>query len=170
MHAHLGRALASQGQMVEAARQLDEAHRLDPGNPEYTALRAVMFERSGRIGEAIAAYREAIRLGAQAPDLRNNLAWLLATSAANDPGALAEAVQLAEQAVAQLGENAGALDTLSVAYAAAGRREDAVRTAQRALARAEASGDAALAAQIRQRLSTYTGEDRAKARSPGLED
>src|SRR5262245_14247975 len=170
MHAHLGRALASQGQMVEAARQIDEAHRLDPGNPEYTALRAVLLERSGRPGEAIAAYREAIRLGAQAPDLRNNLAWLLATTAANDPGAVAEAVQLAEQAVAQLGENAGALDTLSVAYAAAGRRGDAARTAQRGRARAEAGGDAALAAQIRQRLSTYTGEDRAKARSPGLED
>jgi spermidine synthase len=158
LHAHLARALASQGQMVEAARQLDEAHRLDPGNFEFAALRAVLLERSGRIPEAIAAYREAIRLGAQAPDLRNNLAWLLATSQANDPAAVAEAVQLAEQATAQLGENPGALDTLAVAYAAAGRREDAARTAKRALALAEAGGDAELAAQIRARLGQYTGE------------
>jgi tetratricopeptide (TPR) repeat protein len=158
LHAHLARALASQGQMVEAARQLDEAHRLDPGNIQFAALRAVLLERSGRIPEAIAAYREAIRLGAQAPDLRNNLAWLLATSQANDPAAVAEAVQLAEQATARLGENPGALDTLAVAYAAAGRREDAARTAQRALALAEAKGDSALAAQIRARLGQYTGE------------
>jgi tetratricopeptide (TPR) repeat protein len=153
MHAHLGRALASQSRVAEAAQQLDEAVRLEPGNPEYAALRALLLDRAGRTAEAIAAYREALRLGAEAPDLRNNLAWLLTTTAANDPAAIAEAVQLAEQAVAQLGENAGALDTLAAAYAAAGRRDDAVRTAERALALAEAGGDAELAAQIRQRLA-----------------
>ena len=130
MHAHLGRALASQGQMVEAARA---ARRGAPAGARQRRVRRAprrLLERAGRTQEAIAAYREALALGAQAPDLRNNLAWLLATTAAGDPGAVAEAVQLAEQAVAQLGDgNAGALDTLAVAYAAAGRREDAARTA-----------------------------------------
>jgi tetratricopeptide (TPR) repeat protein len=157
LHAHLGRALGSQGRVEEALVHLDEALRLEPGSGEVAAIRARLLDRAGRAPEAIAAYREALSLGARAPDLRNNLAWLLATRAADDPAAAAEAVTLAEQAVAELGDgDAGALDTLAVAYAAAGRREDAARTAQRALARAEAGGDAALAAQIRARLSDYT--------------
>ena len=157
MHAHLGRALANQGRLAEAILQLDEALRLEPGNAEFAGLRARLLDRAGRTPEAIAAYREALRLGAQAPDLRNNLAWLLATSAAGDPAAAEEAVQLAEQAVAELGDgDAAALDTLAAAYAAAGRREEAARTAGRALARAEAGGDSELAAQIRERLSLYT--------------
>ena len=156
MRAHLGRALASQGRLGEAIVQLDEALRLEPGNAEVAGLRARLLDRAGRTPEAIAAYREALRLGAQAPDLRNNLAWLLATSSAGDPGAAAEAVGLAEQAVAELGDgHAVALDTLAAAYAAAGRREDAARTAERALALAEAGRDTALAAQIRERLSNY---------------
>jgi protein O-mannosyl-transferase len=157
LHAHLGRALASQNRLEEAARELDEAFRLEPGNAEIAALRARLLDRAGRTPEAIAAYREALRLGAQAPDLRNNLAWLLATSAGSDPAASEEAVRLAEQAVAELGDrNAGALDTLAAAYAAAGRRQEAARTAERALALAEAEGSAELAAQIRERLAHYT--------------
>jgi tetratricopeptide (TPR) repeat protein len=156
MHAHLGRALASQGRLGEAILQLDQALRLEPGNAEFAGLRARLLDRAGRTREAIAAYREALRLGAQAPDLPNNLAWLLATSAAGDPAAAAEAVRLAERAVAELGDgDAAALDTLAAAYAAAGRREEAARTAGRALARAEAGGDRQLAAQIRERLSLY---------------
>ena len=156
MHAHLGRALASQGRVPAALVQLEEARRLEPGDAEIAALHARLLDRAGRTPEAIAAYREALRLGASAPDLRNNLAWLLATRRAGDPGAAAEAVQLAEQAVSELGDgDAGALDTLAAAYAAAGRREDAARTAERALARAEAGGNVALAAQIRERLLKY---------------
>ncbi len=157
MHAHLARALASQGRLAESIAQLDESLRIEPGSAEVAALRARLLDRAGRTPEAIAAYREALALGAQAPDLRNNLAWLLATSAGSDPGVGAEAVLLAEQAVAELGDqNPGALDTLAAAYAAAGRRQDAARTAERALALAEAEGSAELAAQIRERLASYT--------------
>jgi Flp pilus assembly protein TadD len=154
LHAHLGRALAKQEQWAPALVQLAAAVRLDPTNAEFAALRARLLDRAGRTSEAIAAYREALALGAQAPDLRNNLAWLLATSGLGGPGAANEAVGLAEQAVASLGGNdAGALDTLSVAYAAAGRHEEASRTAAKALVLAEAQGDAALAAEIRNRLA-----------------
>ncbi|HEY8156028.1 MAG TPA: tetratricopeptide repeat protein [Myxococcota bacterium] len=155
LHAHLARALASQGRLADAIARLDEALRLEPGNPELTVLRAVLLERAGRTSEAIAAYREALRLGSQAPDLRNNLAFLLATTGSGDLAVVAEAVQLAEQAVAQLGENPVALATLATAYAAAGRSEEAARTAQRAIAVAESGGNAELAAQIRERLALY---------------
>ena len=137
--------------------QLDEALRLEPGNAEVAALRARLLDRVGAGAGGDRGLSRGAALGARAPDLRNNLAWLLATRAAGDPGAAAEAVGLAEQAVAELGDgDAGALDTLAAAYAAAGRRQDAARTAERALALAEAGGNAALAAQIRERALDTT--------------
>ncbi len=158
IHAHLGRALAKQGQLEPALVQLDDAVRLEPRNADFAALRARLLDHAGRAQEAIAAYRAAIELGTQAPDVRNNLAWLLATSGLGGPSAAAEAVTLAEQAVAALGDrDAAALDTLAVAYAAAGRREDAERASTRALALAEANGDPELAAQIRARLARDAG-------------
>jgi len=164
-HAHLGRALANQGRLEAALVQLDAAVALEPANAEFVALRARLLHRAGRAREAIAAYREALALGSQAADVLNNLAWLLATSGLGGPGAAAEAVTLAEQAVSALGErDAGALDTLAVAYAAAGRRKDAASAAARALARAEADGNRALAAQIRERLARDPREAPAAAR------
>jgi Flp pilus assembly protein TadD len=161
LHAHLGRALGAQGRVAEALVHLDEALRLEPGNPEVAAIRARLLDGAGRAPEAIAAYREALALGADAPDLRNNLAWRLVTTAAADPAAVAEAVALAEQAVEALGsDDASALDTLAAAYAAAGRGQDAVRAAERALAAAEADGSAELAAQIRERLARYRAAGR----------
>jgi tetratricopeptide (TPR) repeat protein len=157
-HAHLGRVLAKQGQLEPALEQLGDAVRLEPANAEFAALRARLLDHAGRSEEAIAAYRAALALGAQAPDVRNNLAWLLATSGFGGSAAAAEAVSLAEQAVAALGESdAGALDTLAVSYAAAGRRDEAARASARALAAAEAQGDAALAAEIRERQARDAG-------------
>jgi len=112
----------------------------------------VRLDAAGRASEAAAAYREALRVGPRDARLLNNLAWLLATSSdpqLRDPAA---AVALAEEAAASGDPEAGILDTLSVAYAAAARPADARATALRALARAEQSGDAALAAEIRARI------------------
>ncbi len=159
--AHLGRALANQGRLDEALDALAAATRLEPTSAEFAALHARILDRAGRVPQAIAGYREAIALGAPAPDLRNNLAWLLATSDLGGPGAAAEAVALAEQAVAALGgRDAGALDTLAVAYAAAGRHAEARSATARALVLAEAGGDHELAAQLRERLARDPAADR----------
>ena len=63
-------------------------------------------------------------------------------------------MKLAERVVAA-GGDAASLDTLAVAYAAAGRPEDALRTAREALAVAEEKGDEALAFEIRKRIERY---------------
>ena len=65
-----------------------------------------------------------------------------------------EAVRVAEQAVAELPQpDSGFLDTLAVSYAAAGRFEDAVRAATQAAELAEARGEAAVAREIRGRIT-----------------
>jgi len=93
------------------------------------------------------------------PDLQealNNLAWVLATGKEARLRDGAEAVRFAEHAARLTGGNYGdALDTLSAAYAEAGRFPDAIATAQRALAVTNPPPDAARVKQIQARLQLY---------------
>ena len=71
------------------------------------------------------------------PKLQNDLAYVLATAVDPELRDAARAVALAEQAVAELGDNPLVLDTVAAAYASDGRMEEAVATARRALSLAE---------------------------------
>ena len=65
-------------------------------------------------------------------------------------------MRLAEQLVRLTGDSSPtALDTLAVAYAAAGRLEDAITAATRALQVARAAGAQELVEMIRMRLDTF---------------
>jgi len=145
-----------------------EAIRLAPAEASYRALAGRLQTAAGREREAAARYREAVRLGDRSPDVLNNLAWTLATSA--DPGLRdpEEAVEMARRAAeATGGRSAAVLDTLAAAQAAAGRFDAAVVTADRALARARETGDAALAETIRTRRARYaSGRGPAEAPAP----
>ena len=73
--------------------------RLAPGNPRYHENLGLILHAQKRMGEAIAAYREAIRLNRDYGPPYRNLAWVLATCPepmVRDP---AEAVKLAKKAV-----------------------------------------------------------------------
>lgn len=86
----------------------------------------------------------------------NNLAWILATDPRSDPDRAAEAVALAESALAM--EEAPPpelLDTLAASYASAGRFQDAERAAQRAIYAAQARSRHSLAQQIQERFALY---------------
>jgi tetratricopeptide (TPR) repeat protein len=101
----------------------------------------VLLQRGDAAG-ALARFRSALRVEPAAPGALSGVAWILATRrdpALRDP---AEAVRLAEQAVA-----AGAarpvphlLETLAAAYAAAGRMDEARARAREAIALHEAAG------------------------------
>ena len=108
----------------------------------------------GKFSEAIEHYRAALRLDPGDVDVLGELAWILATNPDAQWRDGAEAVRLAERACA-LSENrdADALDTLAVAYAEAGRFDDAVRAAHQALDRPDVPPG--LADQIRARLALY---------------
>ncbi len=160
LHGYLGAALLARGDLESAAPALERAALLQPERVVWReqlaslhAERGLRLDAAGASADAAAAYREALRLGPRDARLLNNLAWILATSSdpkLRDPAA---ALALAEEAAASEDPEAGILDTLSVAYAAAARPADARATALRALARAERSGDAALAAELRARLA-----------------
>ena len=86
----------------------------------------------------------------------NDLAWLLATREAAQGGDPRRAVPLAEQAC-KLTDNKSyaCLDTLAIAYAAAGRFAEAIATAQKAMALASAAGETLAVKHIEARLGLY---------------
>ncbi|MEY2410226.1 MAG: protein O-mannosyl-transferase, partial [Verrucomicrobiota bacterium] len=117
---------------------------------------AGMQEVAGRAVEAVQSYRDLIAAQPDRPELLNNFAWLLATSA--DPAARngAEAVRHAERAC-QLTEHRQAIfiGTLAAAFAEAGRFDDAIHAASEAIAVASSAGDASVVERNRQLLELY---------------
>jgi Flp pilus assembly protein TadD len=125
-----------------AARRLEEArsclvayHQFSPHDAESQMLLGFVAVELGRWTQARDAYHRALALRPDAPTLRNDLAWLLATcplSAVRQPD---EAVRLAEAGCVDGKPSADALDTLAAAYASAGRFDKAVEMARRALSK-----------------------------------
>lgn len=145
-HAAYGRLLLANRRPAEAEAHLRRA----------LALRADMGTRLdlarachalGRVEEAIALYREALRREPDQLEALNNLAWLLATASEADLRRGEEALQLARRACALTSQtNAQMLGVLAAALAETGRFSDAAETARKARDLAQAGGDARLAA------------------------
>lgn len=94
--------------------------------PAYTAI-----WRSGYYIQALTYLRSLTQIYTQRPDLLNNIAWLLATTAGS-PADPDEIVQMARQALAAAPGHPLILDTVAVALANAGDFEAALATAQQA--------------------------------------
>lgn len=127
-------------------------------NDEMTYYRlGQALHRTGNLGEAADAYRTALHLKPENFQAANNLAYILATSkdaAVRDPD---EAVKWAESACksAPKRKRPDVMDTLAIAYASAGRWDDAIRTAQNAAELVEAQHRPALARDLQRKLAAY---------------
>ncbi len=153
VHGRLGTALFRSGDIHGAVDAFRRALALEPDLSWVHAELGRALLDSNRQVEAISAFRAAARLGQRQPTLLNNLAWLLATGEPVPEGGVEEAIALASEAAEATGRlNPAILDTLAVAYHAAGRWEDALITAQEALKRAEAVGDATLVERLQRRV------------------
>ena len=86
----------------------------------------------------------------------NNLAWLLATGSNISAKDADKAIELAEKAC-KLTEykNPQCLDTLAVAYASAGRFDDAVKTAEKALNIVKTTYQESIAGEIQSRIKLF---------------
>jgi tetratricopeptide (TPR) repeat protein len=141
-HLNLGSALVKLGRFDEAKLHYEQAQRLSPADPRPLYLLGKSLLRQGRSLEAVEQFTEALRLD---QNHLQTLVWLARTRAA-DQNSLArngtEAAALAERAATLTGGNDPfVLDTLAMAYAEAGRFNEAQQTIQRALQLLSTAGD-----------------------------
>jgi tetratricopeptide (TPR) repeat protein len=144
----------SQGRATEALKQLQEIVKIGPDARAQYYL-ALTLDGLGRPADALAHYKEALRLEPANPIYLNDLAWLLATSSDDSVRNGSEAVRLIEQAFKLSGgKEARYWGTLDAAYAEVGRFSEAEATASRTKEMAQAAGqdDIARAAEIRLQL------------------
>jgi tetratricopeptide (TPR) repeat protein len=144
--------LAERGDYAAALADFTEALRLQPRDVLLYHNRGRMHALLGHHEQAIADNLEALSL--QPNDLRtcNNLAWLWATSPRPELRDPPRALEFARRACEGTEEaNAGFLDTLAAAYAAAGRFAEAIAQQRRALELAGAEEQT----EYRSRLELY---------------
>jgi tetratricopeptide (TPR) repeat protein len=155
-HNNLGNALKLAGKIEEAIAHYEQALRIEPDFAEAHCNLGNALEQTGRVREGIGHYEQALRLKPDYAEAENNLAWLLATLAPADGGDPVRAVTLAERAC-ELTNNRVAeyLDTLAVAYAAAGRFNDAIAAAQKAIGLARSAGQTQMVSEIETRRELY---------------
>jgi tetratricopeptide (TPR) repeat protein len=155
-HNNLGIALVRLGRMQEAIEQYQQALGIKPDYAEAQYNLGNALAQLGRLQEAIDNYEQALRIQPDFVDACNNLAWLLAAHTPAEGGDAVRAVDLAQQACELTGNRqAGYLDTLAAAYAAAGRFNEAVATAQKAIELARAAAQPKLVAEVEARLELY---------------
>jgi Zn-dependent protease with chaperone function len=131
-----------------------------PENPSLYALLGDLSYRRQEFAEVQQAYERSLALKPDQPQVLNNLAWLLATSAderlRDPPRALALALRAAE-----LEESAYVFDTLAESYFINGMAAEAVAAGERALALAK--GDRShYEAQLRRFMQALEEESRRK--------
>jgi Flp pilus assembly protein TadD len=152
----MGTVLGLLGELNAAMPFLEKSAQLSPASGEAYGKLGLALAENGRIREAIACYRESLRLRPNQVPARNNLAWLLATQP--DPGLRngAEAVTHAEYACEVTGyKQAMLVGTLAAAYAESGDFQHAVRAGEQAIDLATKAGQAALVAKNQELLALY---------------
>jgi tetratricopeptide (TPR) repeat protein len=156
LHNNLGIALSHQGKFAEASVEFEKAIELNPQFPWPRLNLAVALQKQGFAAGAITNYTKAMALQPDWAEAMDKLAYLLATypdAPLRDP---ARAVQLATRAnELTQSQFSDLLDTLAVAYAAAGDFSNAVATVELAQKQKRSGRFEALAARLQSDLKNY---------------
>jgi len=149
------------GRFKDAIEQLENGLPGEPNKAENYETLGSLYYQTGNYEQAIQSWSKAVNLKPDNTNALNSLAWLLATTGEVSAENTNKAVKLAERACEMTGyKNAGMLDTLAAAYAAAGKFEDAVNTANQAIKIAETGGQQTVADDIRKRTKLYQAGQR----------
>ncbi len=130
---YIARAVADWrgGRLAQGLKEIDAAMLLAPQDGFLYDLKAQILLDSARVAEAVALYREAIRLEPKAPVMHTDFGRALL--ALGTPAGNAEAVQVLERGNVIDPDNAGTWDLLAIAYGKQGRTDRSL------LAQAEAA-------------------------------
>jgi len=156
MHSKYGRALRKEGRFDEAVKHFNKSLQINPRYflAQYNLGQAYLMQ--GKTEQAVDSWYKTLELNPDYVRSLNNLAWLIATHRQSKFYNPQKALLFAKRACELTKyENAGALDTLAVAYAAAGRFSEAVATGKKAIQIAESIGQQDLAGQIKNRVELF---------------
>jgi len=154
---NLGMALNDTGRVDEAIVAWLSAVRVQPELAEAQESLGMAFYSQRKYSDAAAHLRSAAELQPDRVFLLNLRAIILATCPDDSVRNGAAAILLAERArMLTKGQNASVLDTLSAAYAEAGRFPDAIDTEQQAISIAVQQGNTRQADMLKDHLSAYT--------------
>src|SRR4029077_122252 len=153
-----GNVLYAKGRIDEAITDFEKTLQIQPNDPDAHTCLGNALLRQGSVKEAIAQYKTASELAPNDPHSRNNIAWLLATSADASIRDGAKAVDLALQAAALSGgKEPRFLRTLAAAYAETGGFSKALAVAQQAVTIARRQGKAGPANLLEKDVVLYRG-------------
>jgi len=156
LHNSLGIAFSQQGKLDSAAAEFERAIQLNPQFPWPCLNYAIVLQQQGLAGAAITNYTKALALQSDWAEAMDKLAFLLATCPDPQWRDPAKAVKLATRATdLTLRKSPDLLDTLAVAYAAAGGFTNAIATAELAQQQARSAGLQPLAAKLETELENY---------------
>ncbi|NNM26829.1 MAG: tetratricopeptide repeat protein [Phycisphaerales bacterium] len=155
-----GVMLGRSGRHAEAAGAFARVADADPDYRGVQSNLARSLYRSGAVGDAVKVLRTALARNSTDAQLRNDLAWMLATGPDASYRNGAEAIRLITPLCEQTNfQNPMLLNTLAAACAEAGKFDEAVRHATRA---AEVAGSTpqyrGMVPALRQRLALYEQE------------
>jgi hypothetical protein len=156
MHANYGIVLRKDGQFEEAIQQSAKALQISRKNYQPLENLALSHYMLGKVDLAITYWYKALEFDSDWLSPLNSLAWVLATTDDKNLQNPRDAVKFAVKACELTNyQNAGAMDTLAAAYAAAGRFAEAVETAEKAIKLATSANDKKLTLEIQKRLQLY---------------
>jgi tetratricopeptide (TPR) repeat protein len=155
-HRRMGAVLLAAGKADEAISYLNEALRINPEQAEVCVKLGTAYTLLGKSELAIQNWTRAVELEPNNAGVLNNLAWLLATVGDVSVRKADKAIEFATRACELSGyKEPEQLDTLAVAYAAAGRFDDALATARQAVNIAKVRGQEKLVSEIQSRIELY---------------
>jgi tetratricopeptide (TPR) repeat protein len=152
----LGMVFLKQGKLNEAIACFDELIKQKQDSPKVYVNLAIAYSQQGKYDLAMQNCAKAEQLKPNETEPLNNMAWLFATIGDASVQDANKAIGYARRACElTANNNADNLDTLAVAYAAAGKFNDAIMTAEKALNIAKAAGQENTAREIQNRLELY---------------
>ena len=151
-HFALGSLLRLSGKSQEAVDHLKKALVFRPGHAKSHVALGLALVAIGDPDAGLLHFQQALQQRYVVPSSLNDMAWSLSTHSTVGARRPAAAIKLAERAVALTNRRDPVfLDTLAVAYAAAGQYKEARRTANEALKQAPPD----LAREIRKQLDLF---------------
>jgi protein O-mannosyl-transferase len=156
VHYRMGAVLLEAGKTSEAITHLNEALQTGKNKADIYINLGTAYTQLGKYNLALENWTKAAELKTDNAELLNNMAWLLGTVDDTSVKNAAKAIELAQRACKLTGYNEAVyLDTLSAAYAGAGRFDEAKTAAEKAILIAKSKEQKDLAEEIQKRLKLY---------------